>query len=340
MPIRLVKKELSMISYDAEVRPLKTNSEESLTKSIKKNKIVFFVKFPQWIDGNHGEVELLTQCYADVLKLADENNCESVVFPLEIKGCSFPKDKIYSIAIKAISDYLNNSELMVYLAISNVRTLRTNFLLKDKLLEYLSEVYLPAKKRKSLFVRIWKCIKRFFNPFDPNEIQSALDDYTTSTVETRNKAKELQRKTLKELLEKKHKGYIKIPDSVIEKLKEMLKLEPEETFTEMMERLIDEKGMKPSQCYKRANMDKRHFSKIKCDKNYHPKKETAITLALALELDLEQTKQFLMKAGYALSHTDKRDVIVEFFIKEKQYNLMEIDTFLFEQGLKLLSNYE
>ena len=113
-----------------------------------------------------------------------------------------------------------------------------------------------------------------------------------------------------------------------------------ESFHEMLFLKIDMSGMTDVEVYKRANMDKRHFSKIKCDKNYHPQKETAITLALALELDLEQTKLFLMKAGYALSHTDKRDVIVEFFIKEKQYNLMEIDGFLFEQGLKLLSNYE
>lgn len=338
MPIRLIKKDLSKISYDAEVRVLKVDSEQPIIKSIDKNKTVFFVKFPKWIDGEQGEAELLAQRYADVLKLADENNFESIVLPLEMKACAFPKDRIYSIVINAISNYLENSDLMVYLAISKVRTFRTGSLFKDKLLNYLSEVYVPAKKRYSLFERI----RQYFKPFSMNDIQAGPDELESGpvTAEARKKTQELHRKVINDLLEKKRKGYIKIPDSVIEELKEMLKLEPEETFTEMMERLISEKGMKPSQCYKRANMDKRHFSKIKCDKNYHPQKETAITLALALELDLEQTKLFLMKAGYALSHTDKRDVIIEFFIKEKQYNLMEIDGFLFEQGLKLLSNYE
>lgn len=338
MPIRLIKKDLSKISYDSEVRALKVDSEQPIIKGFIKNKIVFWVQFPKWVDGKQGEVGLLAQRYEEVLRLADENNCESIVLPLETKWCSFPKDRIYSIAINAISNYLENSDLMVYLVISNARAFRTGSLLKDRLLNYLSEVYVPVKKRDSLFERI----RQYFKPFSMNDIQAGPDELESGPVaaEARKKTQELHRKVIKDLLEKKHKGYIKIPDSVIEELKKMLKLEPEETFTEMMERLISEKGMKPSQCYKRANMDKRHFSKIKCNKNYHPQKETAITLALALELDLEQTKLFLMKAGYALSHTDKRDVIVEFFIKEKQYNLMEIDGFLFEQGLKLLSNYE
>lgn len=338
MPIRLVDKDISKISYDAEIRSLRIRCEQNIIRSYDKEKLVYLVRSPKWVDGDHGEVELLASRYAEVLQQAESDKCQSVVLPLELHPRTFPRDKIYSIVVNAISDYLKNSELMVYLVVSKSRSFNAGYLLKDKLLRYLSEVYEPAVKRDSLIKRI----KDYFKPFSMNDIQAGPDELESGPAgsEARKKAQELHRKVVKDLLEREHKGYIQIPESVLKRLNEMLEIKPEETFTEMMERLILEKRMKPSHCYKKANMDKRRFSKIKCDKYYHPQKETAIRLALALELDLEQTKEFLMKAGYALSHSDKRDVIVEFFIKEKQYNLMEIDGVLFEKGLKLLSNYD
>ena len=336
MPIRLVKEAIPKTSYDATVRALKTNCDQSIVRGFHKGKIIFFVKVPKWIDGQHGEAELLTQRYTDVLKLAEDNNCKSIILPLDLTGHSFPKDKIYPIVINAISCYLENSELIVYLMISNVRTFRSGCSFKEKLVEYLSEVYEPAIKRDSLFKRL----KNYFKPIKSNKIQSGPTDTQVSADKLKKHLTDEHRQKIRDILEQEHKGYIQIPESLIKQLNDLLELESEETFTEMMLRIISEKGMKPSRCYKNANMDKRLFSKIKRDKNYHPQKETAIALALGLELDIEQTKLFLMKAGYALSHIDKRDVIVEFFIKAKQYNIMEIEGFLFEKGLKLLSNYE
>ena len=112
----------------------------------------------------------------------------------------------------------------------------------------------------------------------------------------------------------------------------------EDGFSETLLRMIDAKGLTDAECYKRANMDRRHFNKIKNNPSYRPTKSTALAFAVALRLSIDETKQLLMKAGYALTHSSKQDIVVEYCIKNGIYDIIEIDQVLFKFDLPLLGS--
>ncbi|HHZ01689.1 MAG TPA: macro domain-containing protein [Tissierellia bacterium] len=251
---------------------------------------------PVWEGGHKGEEKLLRNCYLNSLKLAQDNNIESIAFPLISSGIfGYPKDQAFRVAVTAIQDFLLENEMMVYLIVF------------DKEAVELGE---------KLFLSIEKYI-------DDHYVEERHEDRTERFV----KEQQLAAKYLsEEILAPAEKISLDLKDAV-----EQL----DETFSEMLLRLIDEKGKTDVETYKKANIDRKLFSKIRLDKFYRPRKSTALALAISLELSLEETKELLRKAGYALSHSNKFDIIVEYFIKEGIYDIYEINEalFAFDQNL-------
>lgn len=106
----------------------------------------------------------------------------------------------------------------------------------------------------------------------------------------------------------------------------------EESFSDMLLRLIDEKGLQDSEVYKAAFIDRKLFSKIRCDKNYKPSKKTVICLVMALKLDNKMSKKLIKKAGYILTSASKFDLAVRYCIENEIYDLIKVNELVYEQS--------
>ena len=195
--------------------------------------------------------------------------------------------------------------------------------INDFLLNYDLNVYLVVYDKQSVLLS-----KKLFN-----EIESYIDD---KYVEDHSYLSDypVKRRYQASL------AYLEVDEieSYQEENLEDFLVNREETFSQMLLRLIDKSGMSDVEVYKRANIDRRLFSKIRSDKNYNPSKTTAIAFAIALNLNLDNTYDLLRRAGYALSPSSKFDLIIEFFIKNNNYNIYEINEALFSFDQNLLGS--
>ena len=264
-------------------------------------KFVIHTVGPVWQDGSHGEEQLLRSCYENSLKLAAQHRCRSIAFPLISTGnYGFPKDKALQIAISAFSAFLPENEMQIYLVVFD----KTSFQLSEKLFQSIASY------------------------IDENYVSSAKRAAYGAARERRRDMEFCESLTLREMA---------MPTAAPKaaSLQDMLKQE-DAGFTETLLKLIDKTGKKDSEIYKKANLSKQHFSKIRNNPHYKPTKPTAIALALALELNLKETRDLIGRAGYALTNSSKFDLIIRYFIENRNYNVLEINMALYEFDQPLL----
>ena len=274
---------------------------------------------PVWVDGKRDEEMLLLRCYENSLSLAVKSGCQSVAFPLISTGnYGFPKDKALQIAISAFSAFLLEHEMKIYLVVFDHDSFKLSEKLFQSVSSYINEHYVDA------------CEKAAYGADEKNSRgiwhRREMEIYESSAV--------LKKMPMSGAADER-RLCMPMAASKEMSLEDVLKQE-DAGFTETLLNLIDKTGKKDSEIYKKANISKQHFSKIRNNPNYKPTKPTAIALALALELSLDDTKDLIGRAGYALTNSSKFDLIIRFFIEQGNYNVVEINIALYEFDQSLL----
>lgn len=270
-------------------------------------KAVIHTSGPIWRGGLLGESIILRSCYIESLKLAVKHGFRSVAFPLISSGVyGYPKDQVLKFAIQTITEFLFDHELTVYICVF------------DK------ESYTFSQK---LFADIQEFIDdEYVDEHDEDFYDNYEDHPTDCLMKMTVCADAIAAPILAEEELNSAKG-----KSLQEYMKQM-----DRSFQEMLFDLIDESGMSDVECYKKANVDKRTFSKIKSNKDYKPSKQTAIAFAISLQLDMEDTQALLATAGFTLSRSKTFDKIIRYFIHNRNYDIFEINEALFEFDQTLL----
>ena len=249
---------------------------------------------PIWRGGAFGERALLTACYQNALALARARGCESVAFPLISSAAhGYPKAQALRVAVEAITEFLTENEMEVYIVVFTRDEVEVSEKLFRAVEQYIDDVYVGER-------------------YDaPREMQRRAYSRQQTLYAPAESA----------------------PRAGADLDLETLLGQVDESFGQMLLRKIDEQGMTDAECYKRANVDRRLFHKIKNNPGYRPGKQTVLAFAIALRLSLAETKELLMKAGFALSHSNKVDIVVEYCIMDGNYDIFEINEVLFKFDL-------
>ena len=276
--------------------------EAKITKAYRLPcKYVIHTVGPVWNGGKCGEREQLASCYRTSLALAKEHGCETVAFPLISSGVfGYPKDQALRVAVDTISEFLAENDMTVYIVIFDRAAYQIGNKLFADIAAYIDDHYVDAHTDTRR--------ERLRGSFDlqsqPLSVyEDAAPQYASASVASGN---------LDDLLAHLDAG-----------------------FSETLLKLIDRSGKKDAEVYKKANVDRKLFSKIRNNPDYKPSKPTAVAFAIALELSLPETRDLIARAGYALSPSSKFDVIIEYFIMQRDYDIFKINEalFAFDQSL-------
>ena len=279
-------------------------------------KYIIHTAGPVYIDGKHDEEALLRSCYLNSLELAKNNGCESIAFPLISSGIySYPKDEALSVATSAIGGWLATSEMDVFLVMFDKAKFKLSQELHGSVQSFIDENYAEAHDGRY----------RGFSGVEHTAFSCNDSPISSSVCEASPQAQSISYKRVQPA-----QGMM--PENAIG----YAAMQLDEPFSTTLLRLIDLKGRTDVEVYKRANIDRKLFSKIRTGKDYLPSKKTIIAFAVALELSLAETRDLLERAGFALSRSVMFDVIIEYFITQRMYDIYEINNVLFEYDQSLL----
>lgn len=292
-----------------------------------------------WQGGSYGEEEVIRNCYKSVFKVAVENDIESLAIPLLASGSyGFPKGIALRIALSEIEAFMANHDLELYLVVFDEKSFSLSSELYGDIDEYINDNYVEEKTSEEYPSSYYVCNER--------PILASMA-FAESSIPDSVKDKRSERSRRRKGSRKESESYADFEEDACEmicaaplpakSLDDVVKT-LDKTFMELVFSFADEKGMTDVEVQKKANLDRKAFSKLKCGTTKNPSKSTALALAVALELSLDDTRDLLSRAGLALSPCSKQDVIVQYFIEREAYDIYEINLALFEYGEQLLGN--
>ena len=309
--------------------------------------------------GEEETEKLVRSCYKKSLELAKENNIKSIAFPLIATGSyGFPKEAGLRVALDEINKFLLKDDMEVYIVVFDPESTTLSTKISAKLEEYIDENYVEEKTGEEYLhgYRIDTLYAgsslRSETSGKPKGGREKLSKKDFSPIKIGRKSKDASPSFEEEEVCDESPIYV---DSMMMLAEEDGEAEPfideygltpaatealkkrlehlSDTFSQYLMFLVEDKGLKAPEVYTGACVDKRTYSKIKKNIHYHPDKKTALCLCIGARLNIDQTKDLLAKAGYALSNSDMTDVIFQFFIENEIYSIVDLDIILEEHGL-------
>ena len=320
---------------------------------------------PKWKGGDSGEALALANCYRGALDKAQQLGCQSIAFPLISSGVfKFPKDSALRIALDAIGEFLQTNEMDVMLVVFDRKAFEVSEELSSDIQAFIDDNYVQDKysavhsyvgNRQWSDDNVLSCARRNVSDeldeegvADENERLYDIDEISNIPAEAPHRILDKEESVDEEGVEEEcdklcmSEMHMPLTSAMSNKsveggrsLEDIL-VDPGETFCAKLFRLIHEKNQDDVEVYKRANLDRKHFSKRRSNVNSKPTKKTALALAIALRLDLDETADLLARAELALSPSNRGDLIVRYFIERQKYDIWEINSMLFKFGLPTL----
>ena len=297
-------------------------------------KYIIHASGPWWEGGDKGEAELLQACYDKSLRLAAEHKCKSIAFPLLATGSyGFPQRLGIEIAVDSFTRFLEEYDMEILLVVFGQKSVKISGELGEEVASYIDDEYVSEALSEEYD----------YDYEDRIELSECLmlpDEEEGTPEEEPDGEPSVGRRERGHILASQAVfGAAPVEKAAAKKkgsLDDVLKGIYTDSFEKHLQKLINKKGLKNSEVYAAANISKQYFSKL-IKGQVKPSKEKVLALAVGLQLNMDETVDFLKLAGYALSPISQTDAVVEYFIEHEDYNVLKIDIVLFDYGLDPLS---